>query len=108
MTTVRLFASPTKYGTGSRDISCRSWIYHHCVIEVAVRWIEIGLKAATGATALHIDLSINDRNPKTGECAYFDWCGLKDFHDPSGFGELVLQGETRCTPRSVTGVRTIS
>jgi hypothetical protein len=82
------------------------------LIEVAVRWIEIGSKPATGTTALDIDLCINDRNPKTGECEYFDGCGLKDFHDPSGFGELALQGETRCTlsvrPRPVTGVRTIS
>jgi hypothetical protein len=67
------------------------------LIEVAVRWIEIGLKPATGTTALDIDLCINDRNPKTGECEYLDRCGLKDFHDPSGFGELLLQGETRCT-----------
>jgi hypothetical protein len=67
------------------------------LIEVAVRWIEIGLKPATGTTALDIDLCINDRNPKTGECEYFDGCGLKDFHGPSGFGELVLQGETHCT-----------
>jgi hypothetical protein len=69
------------------------------LIEVAVRWIEIGLKPATGTTALHIDLCTSDRNPKTGEGEYFDWCGLTDFHDPSGFGELVLQGETSCTLR---------
>jgi hypothetical protein len=54
----------------------------------------------------------NDRNPETGECEYFDWCGLKDFHDPSGFGEIGLAGRNtlyaECRPRPVTGVRTIS
>jgi hypothetical protein len=34
------------------------------LIEVAVRWIEIGLKPATGTTALDIDLCINDRKSK--------------------------------------------
>jgi len=28
----------------------------------------------------------------TGAYDYFDWCGLKVFHDPSGFGELLLAG----------------
>lgn len=39
-----------------------------------------------------IDFCVNGKDPATGEYDYFDWCGLKVFHDPSGYGELLLAG----------------
>jgi cellulose/xylan binding protein with CBM9 domain len=64
---------------------------YHYIVEVAVPWSEIGLRPKLG-TRLGIDFCVNGKDPSTGEYDYFDWCGLKVFHDPSGFGELVLAG----------------
>jgi hypothetical protein len=66
--------------------------YDHYLIEVAVPWTEIGLEPCAGETVLCIDFCVNGRDPDTGEYNYFDWCGLKMFHDPSGYGELRLAG----------------
>ncbi len=64
---------------------------YHYIVEVAVPWSEIGIQPKVG-TRLGIDFCVNGKDPVTGEYDYFDWCGLKVFHDPSGFGELVLSG----------------
>ena len=45
-----------------------------------------------GHTVIGIDFGVNGKDPETGGYDYFDWCGLKVFHDPSGFGELFLAG----------------
>lgn len=63
---------------------------YHYLVEVAVPWIEIGLEPQEGKTAIGIDFCVNGTDPETGKYDYFDWCGLKVFHDPSGFGELRL------------------
>lgn len=69
---------------------------YHYVVEVAVPWTEIGVEPVEGQTAIGIDFCVNGKDPETGQYDYFDWCGLKAFHDPSGFGELLLAGrETR-------------
>ena len=65
---------------------------YHYVVEVAVPWREIGLEPQDGQTVIGIDLCVNGKDPATGEYDYFDWCGLPVFHDPSGFGDLVLAG----------------
>lgn len=64
---------------------------YHYLVEVAVPWSEIELHPKIG-TRLGIDFCVNGKDPSTGQYEYFDWCGLKVFHDPSGFGELVLAG----------------
>jgi Carbohydrate family 9 binding domain-like len=64
----------------------------HYVVEVAVPWKEIGVEPVEGRAALGIDFGVNGRDPESGVYDYFDWCGLKVFHDPSGFGKLLLAG----------------
>ncbi len=71
---------------------------HRYIVEAAVPWDEVGLEPNSEKTILGIDFCVNGRDPETGEYDYFDWCGLKIFHDPSGFGELRLVG-----PRSKGG-----
>jgi hexosaminidase len=65
---------------------------YHYVVEVSVPWGEIGVEPVEGRTVLGIDFGVNGKDPKTGVYDYFDWCGLKVFHDPSGFGELLIAG----------------
>jgi len=65
---------------------------YHYVIEVSVPWAEIGVEPVEGHTILGIDFAVNGKDPDTGAYDYFDWCGLKVFHEPSGFGELLLAG----------------
>ena len=64
---------------------------YHYIVEVALPWSEIGLAPEVG-TRIGIDFCVNGKDPATGEYDYFDWCGLKVFHDPSGFGDLILSG----------------
>jgi hexosaminidase len=61
-------------------------------VEVAVPWKEISLEPHEEQTIIGVDFCVNGRDPQTGEYDYFDWCGLKVFHDPSGFGDLMLRG----------------
>ncbi len=35
---------------------------------------------------------MNGKDPDTGEYVFYDLCGLKVFHDPSGYGDLLLVG----------------
>jgi hypothetical protein len=65
---------------------------YHYMVEAAIPWVEIGLKPQQGKTVIGIDFCVNGTDPETGVYDYFDWCGLKVFHDPSGFGELRLTG----------------
>lgn len=71
------------------------------VVEVAVPWNEIGIEPIEVQTAVGIDFCVNGKDPDTGEYNYFDWCRLSVFHDPSGYGDLVLAGPRRkCSPRT--------
>jgi len=63
---------------------------YHYIVQVAIPWKEIGVEPLEGHTILGIDFGVNGKDPETGAYDYFDWCGLKVFHDPSGFGELLL------------------
>ncbi len=65
---------------------------YHYTVEVAVPWEEIGLEPRQNQTSLGIDFCVNGKDPQTGEYVYYDWCGLKVFHDPSGYGDLLLAG----------------
>jgi len=65
---------------------------YHYVVEVAVPWDEIGLAPKQHETRIGIDFCVNGKDPRTGKYDHFDWCGLKVFHDPSGFGDLMLRG----------------
>ena len=65
---------------------------YHYIVELAVPWTEIGLEPRTGQTVMGIDFCVNGTDLDTGKYDYFDWCELKVFHDPSGFGELKLVG----------------
>ena len=65
---------------------------YHYVIEVSVPWAEIGVEPVEGHTILGIDFAVNGKDPDTGAYDYFDWCGLKVFHEPSGFDGLLLVG----------------
>lgn len=65
---------------------------YHYIVEAAVPWEEIGLEPRESQTAIGVDFCVNGRDPATDEYVYYDWCGLKFFHDPSGYGELVLAG----------------
>lgn len=66
---------------------------HHYVIEAAIPWSEIGVQPVADSTAIGIDFCVNGKDPATGQYDYFDWCSLKVFHDPSGFGELRVRGQ---------------
>jgi hypothetical protein len=61
-------------------------------IEIAIPWDEIGIKPVAEKTILAADFCVNGSHPETWEYDYFDWCGLPLFHDPSGFGDLILKG----------------
>ncbi len=65
---------------------------YHYIVEVAIPWPEIGLEPRENHTKIGIDFCVNGRDPQTGEYDYFDWCELKVFHEPSGYGELILVG----------------
>lgn len=66
---------------------------YNYIVEVAIPWTEIGFKPRADHTAIGIDFCVNGKDPETDEYNYFDWCGLKVFHDPSGFGDLILAGQ---------------
>lgn len=63
---------------------------YHYVVQASIPWKEIGVEPVEDRAVLEIDFGVNGKDPKTGAYDYFDWCGLKVFHDPSGFGELHL------------------
>jgi len=65
---------------------------NHYVVEVAVPWEEIGVEPRQGGTTLGIDFCVNGKDPATDQYVYYDWCGLQVFHDPSGYGDLVVAG----------------
>ena len=65
---------------------------YHYVVQVSIPWAEIGVEPVEGHAVLGIDFGVNGKDPETGAYDYFDWCRLKVFHDPSGFGELLLTG----------------
>jgi len=65
---------------------------YHYIVQVSIPWKEIGVEPVEGHTILGIDFGVNGKDPDTGAYDYFDWCGLKVFHDPSGFGEMLLAG----------------
>lgn len=65
---------------------------YHYVVEVAIPWEEIGLKPQENRTKLGIDFCVNGKDPETSQYVYYDWCDLKVFHDPSGYGDLLLAG----------------
>ncbi len=65
---------------------------YHYVVEVAIPWQEIGLEPRENQTVMGIDFCVNGKDPETGQYDYFDWCGLKVFHNPSGYGDLILVG----------------
>ncbi len=83
-------ASPTWNGVARHEVKILD--NYHYVVEAAVPWQEIGLEPCENETAIGIDFCVNGKDPETGQYDYFDWCGLKVFHDPSGFGELALIG----------------
>jgi hypothetical protein len=60
------------------------------VVEVAIPWTAIGLEPGEGHTTIGIDFCVNRRDPQANQYDCFDWCGLTVFHDPSGFGDLIL------------------
>jgi hexosaminidase len=68
---------------------------YHFAVEVAVPWKEIGLEPREGQTTLGVDFGVNGKDPATQKYVYYDWCGLKVFHDPSGYGDLTLAGRRR-------------
>lgn len=59
------------------------------IIEFAISWKELGLKSGKGLK-LGVNLCVNDRDPISGEYRYFDLMGLREFHRPIGFSELIL------------------
>jgi hypothetical protein len=63
----------------------------HYVVQVAIPWGEIGVEPVEGHTVIGIEFGVNGKDPETGVYDYFDWCGLKVFHDPTGVGELLLE-----------------
>ena len=65
---------------------------YHYIVEVAIPWEEIGLKPQENQTTLGIDFGVNGRDPETNQYVFYDWCGLTVFHDPSGYGDIVLRG----------------
>ncbi len=65
---------------------------YHYLVEIAIPWTEIGLQPRGGHTTIGIDFCVNGKDPETGQYDYFDWCELEVFHDPSGFGDLMLAG----------------
>jgi hypothetical protein len=65
---------------------------YHNVVQASIPWAEVGIEPVARHTVIGIDFGVNGKDPETGGYAYFDWCGLKVFHDPSGFGELLLAG----------------
>jgi hypothetical protein len=65
---------------------------YHYIVQISISWQEIGVKPVRGNTVLGVDFGVNGKDPATGVYDYFDWCGLKVFHDPSGFGELLIAG----------------
>jgi hypothetical protein len=65
---------------------------YHYVVQVSIPWVEIGIEPVERHTVLGIDFGVNGKDPETGAYDYFDWCGLKAFHNPSGFGQLLLAG----------------
>ena len=77
--------------TGSARHAVKIFDDYHYLVEVAVPWEEIGFDAVVGQTSIGTDFCVNGTDPETGKYSYFDWCHLSAFHDPSGFGELVLQ-----------------
>ena len=59
------------------------------IVEMAISWKEIGVKSKKGLR-LGINLCVNDKDPMKGEYRYYDLMGLKEFHRPKGFSELIL------------------
>jgi hypothetical protein len=83
---------PDPQWSGNAQRAVRILDDYHYVVQVSVPWAEVGVEPLEEHTALGIDFAVNGKDPETGVYDYFDWCGLKVFHDPSGFGELLLAG----------------
>ena len=64
---------------------------YHYVVQVSIPWKEIGIEPRERHTVLGVDFAVNGRDPETGAYDYFDWCGLKVFHDPSGLANCCLR-----------------
>ena len=77
---------------GAAEHTVRILDDYHYVTEVAVPWSEIGLVPKEDLTSIGIDFCVNGKDPETGKYDYFDWCNLPVFHEPAGYGELVLRG----------------
>jgi Carbohydrate family 9 binding domain-like len=75
----------------AQHIVCTVDDYHY-IVQVSIPWKEIGVEPVEGHTILGIDFGVNGKDPDTAAYDYFDWCGLTVFHDPSGFGEMLLAG----------------
>jgi hypothetical protein len=65
---------------------------YHYIVEVAIPWKEVGIEPRENQTSVGTDFCVNGKDPATDEYVFYDWCGLKVFHDPSGYGDLVLVG----------------
>jgi Carbohydrate family 9 binding domain-like len=83
---------PDPQWNGSAQHVVRVLDDYRYVVQVSIPWKEIGVEPVEGHTVLGIDFGVNGKDPETGAYDYFDWCGLKIFHDPSGFGELLVAG----------------
>ena len=83
---------PDPQWNGSARHTVRIIDDYHYVVQVSIPWTEIGVEPVEDHTILGADFAVNGKDPDTGTYDYFDWCGLKIFHDPSGFGELLLAG----------------
>ena len=58
--------------------------------EMAIPWSEINREPKAGLT-MGIDFCHNDRSDVDNSYRYYDWCDLKLFHVPSGYGEVILK-----------------
>jgi Carbohydrate family 9 binding domain-like len=86
---------PDPRWNGDAEHAVRVLDNFHYVVQVSIPWKEIGVEPVEGQTILGVDFAVNGKDPETGAYDYFDWCGLKVFHDPSGFGELLISGPIR-------------
>jgi hexosaminidase len=85
--------APDSSWTGSAEHRVEILGNKRYAIEVAVPWEEIGVEPIAGQTLIGVDFCVNGSHPETWEYDYFDWCGLPLFHDPSGFGDLILRND---------------
>ncbi|HPA44620.1 MAG TPA: sugar-binding protein [bacterium] len=77
------------------------------VTEIAIPWSDLGLGEVDAGIEIGLDLCVNDFDENPEIYQYSDWCNLKVFHQPSGFGLARMVRQIEIPARKPSNERVI-